>query len=723
MSWFSLKSPFTFLVLLFTGSLLSGQTQYWTPASWETVNAESPGSFSAQPEPIRLVAPRNGFATGQIVLRGGRVEAARMTEFEGPGNARLPASLVDIRYASKRTPNFPVSHTNFDILLEEPLSSSLGSNEMQPVWIRIKVPPGARPGNYTGTLRLGRANVPVSLQVADYLLADPLDWVAWKHMVLSFEATAWTYNHSLWSDDHFQKMIPSLRKLRELGNNVVHIPVQRETFYGNNHGMLVFREEREVLRPDFRFVDRFLDLYQEHVGEPRVLWLYLWELRQGPEHQSRDDQEVRISIVSGSGNTLREGTLLLFGLGQADEIWHEVIAGMRERMTRRGWNPETLMVGALGDPRDRPGAGTLQFFAERKVPWVVFSHWRGDPRHANRAVNLPMTHGPANVGLAEIPDHVLPGSGARRIGGGWQEQYVVPWLTTARGAVTYASAPTTYRLAPDGSASASHEITATGLGRIGLDGWQSIRPGEEEARFPILHLRRNGWFRLWRQNPSAILAPGPNGAISTVRFEMLREGGQEAEARILLERALNSGSLSSGLRNEIEEFLPNWIQQRFYVGGRQTFAPDSTENWHDLIARLYELAGRAAREANLVARVDAPADAIRLFREENARDWTSADGRSIQAEFIRYDLQGVTLLLPNNQTATLPLERLSEADRNWVREQSGFRIWTSRDGRSLEARMIALQGNQITIERLDGQQFQVDINNLSDADQAWARSQ
>ncbi|MCH8475691.1 MAG: hypothetical protein LAT55_10740 [Opitutales bacterium] len=720
-------SLFTAFSLFFTGtaSFLSGQSQYWTPPPWEAINEESRGNFSNQPQPLRLVAPRNGFATGQIVLRGGRVDSARMGNFEGPGNANIPSDLTEIRFAAKESPDFPVSHENFDLLLDAPPSTNLGSNTLQPVWLRVQVPPSARPGAYRGTLRIGTTQVPVTLEVADYLLPDPLDWVAWKHLVLSFEATAWTYGHDLWSEDHFAKMVPSLRKLKALGNNVVHIPVQGSTFYGNDHGMLVFREERGVIRPDFHFVDQFLDLYDQHVGEPRVLWLYMWELRQGDAHQERDDREVRVSMVSGSGNTLREGTLPLFGLGEADEVWDELITGMRERISQRGWDPDVLMVGTLGDARDRPSPQTLAFFSERNVPWVVFSHWRGDPTHADRELDLPMGEGTAPVGLAEFPYRVLPSDSApSTLGGGWQEQYTVPWLTTSRGVASYDAPPVSFRLLSDSSVSSQDRFPSIGLGRIGLDGWRTLRPGDDrEARFPILHIRRNGWFRLWRHNPSSIVAPGPNGAIPTVRFEMLREGAQEAEARILLERALASGSLSSERRREIEEFLPDWIGQRYYVGGSRSYTPDTTENWYDLIARLYELAGQAARDTDLVAQVDAPADAVRLFRGENARHWTSADGRSIEAEFVRYDSHGVTLLLPNNQTATLPLERLSAADREWIREESGFRLWRSRDGRELEARMLALEGNQLTIERLDGIQFQVDISNLSDADQAWARSQ
>lgn len=703
----------------FSGMPLSGQTQFWTPAPWDTVAPEEQGEFSSTPQPIRLIAPRNGYASGQVVVRGGRLGRVSMSELRGPRNSTLPSSLVEIRYAAQQTPGFPVSHPHFDFLLPEPPTQTLSSDQMLPIWITLQVPAGVLPGTYEGQLSIGTTTVPVILEVADYLLPDPIDWIAWGHYIQSFESIAWTYGTRLWSEEHFARMIPSLRMLKGLGNNVIHIPVQRNTYYGNDHGMLVFREEGGQLRPDFRFVEQYLDLVKEHHGEPRVIWLYLWEVRQGTENQAADDRWVPVSIL-GSGSSLRDGELPLFGLGEADEIWDEVIRGMRERVRQRGWNPATVMVGALADQRERPGERTLQFIYDRDLSWVVFSHWRGDPRHADRPLNLPMRPGVARVGLAEIPDHTIPPNRPRRLGGGWPERFVAPWLTTARGAVTHNSLPSTFRLLPDASVS-QHEITSIGLGRIGFDGWPAIIPGQgEEARFPILHRRRNGWFRLHRSNPSGIVGPGENGALGTVRYEMLREGSQEAEARILLERARESGALSAGLRDEIEAFFPEWIGQRYFVGGRRTFVPETTTGWFELTGRLYELAGRASREANLEAEVQVPEGAMRVFREENARSWTSQDGRAIEAEFLRYTKDGVSLLLPSNQEVMVPLPRLSEEDRDWVRKESGYRLWTSRDGsRQLEARLINREGNRVTIERIDGETFATELTNFSPDDQKY----
>lgn len=53
-----------------------------------------------------------------------------------------------------------------------------------------------------------------------------------------------------------------------------------------------------------------------------------------------------------------------------------------------------------------------------------------------------------------------------------------------------------------------------------------------------------------------------------------------------------------------------------------------------------------------------------------AREWTSAEGRKINADFVSATATTVTLKLPNGQLSTLLLTRLSGADNAWIAEQA-----------------------------------------------------
>jgi hypothetical protein len=67
-----------------------------------------------------------------------------------------------------------------------------------------------------------------------------------------------------------------------------------------------------------------------------------------------------------------------------------------------------------------------------------------------------------------------------------------------------------------------------------------------------------------------LLAPGPDGAIATERFEMFREGAELSEAILSIERALQEKKISGDLEQRAgrclderaEAFLRNWADGR-----------------------------------------------------------------------------------------------------------------------------------------------------------------
>jgi hypothetical protein len=100
-----------------------------------------------------------------------------------------------------------------------------------------------------------------------------------------------------------------------------------------------------------------------------------------------------------------------------------------------------------------------------------------------------------------------------------------------------------------------------------------------------------------------ILAPGPEGAVATVRFEMLRESVQECEARIFIEKALTdkamTAKLGDALAKKAQEALDDRVVQlrtafvdKATAKGWDWFAAES--GWQERSARLYAAAGEVA---------------------------------------------------------------------------------------------------------------------------------
>jgi hypothetical protein len=111
-----------------------------------------------------------------------------------------------------------------------------------------------------------------------------------------------------------------------------------------------------------------------------------------------------------------------------------------------------------------------------------------------------------------------------------------------------------------------------------------------------------------RNNSPALIAPGPDGPLATVRYEMFREGLQEAEARLVIEKALVAGRVegpvADAARAELEKQIDIRFRQGEFKGGHAGgnlgkpermwgFAP--YPEWQANTLRLFEQAAAVAQ--------------------------------------------------------------------------------------------------------------------------------
>jgi hypothetical protein len=108
-----------------------------------------------------------------------------------------------------------------------------------------------------------------------------------------------------------------------------------------------------------------------------------------------------------------------------------------------------------------------------------------------------------------------------------------------------------------------------------------------------------------------------------------------------------------------------------------------------------------------------------------ARKWTSSDGRStVEAELVAVTDGKVSLKKPDGVKVTIPLDRLSAADRQFlaagqVPATAGLRKWTSNDGRSAEAEFVSAADGKVTLRRAGGAVFTMPLERLSEADRTF----
>ena len=107
--------------------------------------------------------------------------------------------------------------------------------------------------------------------------------------------------------------------------------------------------------------------------------------------------------------------------------------------------------------------------------------------------------------------------------------------------------------------------------------------------------------------------------------------------------------------------------------------------------------------------------------ENQYRVWESKDGVKILAKLIAKKASSVTLATIDGEQVTGRLRDLSKADRKYVADQdkASLRTWTSTFGSKIEARLVRKKRDSVILEKGDGSTLTVPLNKLSKADQAY----
>jgi len=497
-----------------------GAVLVWNADPLQHLRPDTPGDAFATLRPIRLIAPIHGVASGQVVVgaaAGFSGLSASAGELTGPGGAVIPASAVRVRYARLGAPFVP--------LLNAPVDGA----RVQPVWVTVAVPPSAAPGTYAGRLAVRgpvRRDVPIELTVPNFRLPDPGQWRTWVNLLQSPQSVAGHYKVPLWSDEHFRRMRPSLVLMGQAGNHVLGVSAVARSVFGDDP-LIVFRKAGDAYVPDLRFLRRYLALYDECAAAPRFLSVNVWSYgmyyrgfgRDGGKGERRAET---IPVQALRGEKLVGIELPMYGRPGTERLWRAVMDGVRETVRKLGWTDTRILVGTSGDTW--PSAETVAFFAKVApyAEWRVLTHGTGCPKWGASTLKRTQPNGMV-VGYLEI---------ARRVGNARETLADHPVTCNARDRV--GSNPLTYR------GLAAVTVRGSGYDGIcwkGVDYWTYAEPDgtRRSALNTYVH-----FGNMVGGTPRAVAAPGPDGAVATVQYEMLREGLQDCEAIRAIERGLRT---------------------------------------------------------------------------------------------------------------------------------------------------------------------------------------
>jgi hypothetical protein len=411
-----------------------------------------------------------------------------------------------------------------------------------------------------------------------------------------------------WSEEHFKLLGESYRWLGTVGCKTIFAHVIERSNQGNAQSIVRWKQKKsagpalatdgkklpkitpQTHEPDFTALDKFLDTALEHLVEPPVICLYAWDnycgsyyaKSAGSSHNIKAGP-VRVTELLPDGKTRSALGPSYRDRAAAVAFWKPVAEHVRAYLKKKGLE-KSLMMGLAHDYR--PGDYVVHAW-KKILPGAAWC-FEGHPRDGD-LYGVPVQWC-CTVWQARWKP-------PRGMIGGWQLKKIQchfdrdNWRADAQSQLLSRG-----HLAPEKNIAGGQR----GFGRMSADLWpvlkSAVRTGRSHRSYSIsARYPKTDWGACnLRQHP--FLQPGSKGAISTGRFEMIREGLQECEARIFLQSALVSkrGTLRADLENRCRSLLD--LRGRMsHVNGRLGVVRFLASGRQDRVRELYRLAAEVSK--------------------------------------------------------------------------------------------------------------------------------
>jgi len=585
----------------------------------------------------RIVGARNGAFGAQLALgsdhelTGVKVTAG---ELKGPAGTlgaptvlySVPHLITELRIGDNgrrvgNSPSFTVypefvksRYGSVQIPFFEHLTGSapekIPARTCYAIWLSVNVPAGTVPGRYAGTVKVEAAGmdpveVPLEMEVLDWRIPAPEEFVTVMGLEQSPYSVADQYKVPVWSDEHFRLLEKTFAYLARINNSWLNIPVLLNTEFGNraDSPLRITRKKDGSYAFDFAIVDRYLDLAIKHCGRPQVAnFIVLHAGNPGDNRMARSPMDVMVCDEA-------TGKAAPYAVDRRTpdkerRVFYKALANATyEHMRTRGLE-KTMYWGYTWDgPGSDPGLYAMLAEFQPQVFWTKGSHSAGPSEY----VKVPVTAYNPQVGAWFTSKK------------GWKRPEL--WLAYPRywGTVIDCndySPPFCFRMMTERAIASG----ARGISRVGVDYWGDAYLRGHVATYPV------GVPNLF------VLFPGKDGPETGTRFELLREGLQETEARIFLEQAAEK--LTSPEHREFVDRVTAMLNERLVetlIDSPASSSPELAElcakSWQLRSRKLYQAAADAARRIGLdasTASLSLPLPARGMTRAALAlRNWTS----------------------------------------------------------------------------------------------------
>ena len=217
--------------------------------------------------------------------------------------------------------------------LIDPVSSvAVQKNNVQPVWLSIKVPADAEPGLYTGFVMVNakeKYKLKVSLRVVNQLLPAPAEWKfdldLWQHPA----SIARVHNVALWSKAHFEKMRPYYTMLAAAGQKNITASIMNEPWghqtYDDFPSLIKWIKKKDgSWKYDYALFDKYISFVMSCGIKSRIncYTMIPWKL----SFQYYDEGLAKDTAINAKPGSI-----------EYNEHWSRMLKDFTAHLKKKGW--------------------------------------------------------------------------------------------------------------------------------------------------------------------------------------------------------------------------------------------------------------------------------------------------------------------------------------------------------------------------------------------------
>lgn len=439
--------------------------------------------------------------------------------------SKLPASIAKTRFVRyvmtdifepgcgyRKPEDFPASLV--PDMLDNLECFDMQAKSVRPVWVTINIPESAQPGTYTGKLIVSaqkqkEQHFEIELEIQDRIIPPSSEWVyhldLWQHP----SAVARVQNLEVWSDEHFEAMKPLMQMLSDAGQKVITATLNKDpwnvqTFDAYSDMISWTKNVDGTWQYDYSIFDKWI-IFMNGIGINKMINCYSIVPWNNELHYKDVKTGEQVTVKADPGTKMFE------------DIWTPFLMDFKKHLKEKGWLDITNI--AMDERSPQQMKATLELL-KKVAPELGISLADNHKSYKQYPYIKDMSvKADAKVDIVDIE------------------------YRKAKGLVT-----TYYVCCSD---KFPNMFTCSQSAEAVYSAWYSVAAGYDG----FLRWAYNSWvenplkdsrFRTWPAGDTYIVYPE---ARSSVRFERLIEGIQDAEKIRILRRDLRESGTAESLKN------------------------------------------------------------------------------------------------------------------------------------------------------------------------------